>query len=394
MSDRDFETAARRLAAIVESSDDAIVSKDLNGVIVTWNPAAERMFGYRADEVIGKSILILIPDGREAEEDDVLARIRQGREVAHFETIRQRKDGSLIPISLTVSPVRDGTGRIIGASKIARDISERRERAGARRGGRDGQCRSAAAAADARRGVERIARVAACRTCAAGCLQGGRRAAHGRRVCRVAARWRARHLADRMVARRVVRVRASGGCDVPWRRRRAAVGAARGRRPFYEHPCGRSRRHLREGGDPVDAGRAAQSPRRDLGDARLLLPRTARVRRRGDTDGDGAGQSRLGRDYDRGAVRHAAAKPPGFGISGRSRQSAVPFARLRRHAQGRRPSVGAVFRRLVRGRSRRWIRNAAPRGDGARRSGEDRAGRRDLPAGIRPIRTRPTAPRR
>ena len=119
------EAVARRLAAIVESSDDAIVSKDLNGVITSWNRAAERMFGYTADEVIGQSIRLIIPPDRQSEEDAVLARIRAGESFTQFETVRQRKDGTLMPISLTVSPIADGSGRIIGASKIARDISDR-----------------------------------------------------------------------------------------------------------------------------------------------------------------------------------------------------------------------------------------------------------------------------
>src|SRR6185436_3100821 len=114
-----------RLAAIVESSDDAIVSKDLNGIITSWNRAAEVLFGYTADEVIGKSITILIPSERLAEEDMVLGRIRKGERVEHFDTIRRRKDGTLVPISLTVSPIRDADGTIVGASKIAHNISER-----------------------------------------------------------------------------------------------------------------------------------------------------------------------------------------------------------------------------------------------------------------------------
>jgi PAS domain S-box-containing protein len=122
MSIRD--EAARRLAAIIESSDDAIISKDLNGIVVSWNPAAERMFGYTSDEMIGQSIRKIIPIDRDAEEDHVLGQIRQGRRLEHFETIRQRKNGELIPISLTVSPVHNAEGQVIGASKIARDISE------------------------------------------------------------------------------------------------------------------------------------------------------------------------------------------------------------------------------------------------------------------------------
>ena len=114
------------LTAIVQSSDDAIVSKDLNSIVTSWNPAAERMFGYTAAEMIGRSIRTIIPDDRQHEEDEVLARIRVGQAVDHFETIRKRKDGSLVDISLSISPVRDAEGTIVGASKIARDISELR----------------------------------------------------------------------------------------------------------------------------------------------------------------------------------------------------------------------------------------------------------------------------
>lgn len=118
--------AARHFAALVESSDDAIVSKDLNGIVLTWNRSAERIFGYSATEMVGQSIRRLIPADRQQEEDEVLARIRRGDRVEHYETIRQRKDGSQLPISLTVSPIRDSAGTIVGASKIARDITERR----------------------------------------------------------------------------------------------------------------------------------------------------------------------------------------------------------------------------------------------------------------------------
>ena len=127
MSNTLSDFALRHLAKIVESSDDAIVSKDLNGVIQSWNAAAERMFGYTAAEAIGKSIRMIIPADRQGEEDFVLAQLRAGRAVQGYETVRQRKDGSLIPISLTVSPLRDTNGAIIGASKIARDISERKQ---------------------------------------------------------------------------------------------------------------------------------------------------------------------------------------------------------------------------------------------------------------------------
>jgi PAS domain S-box-containing protein len=117
---------AEHLAAIVESSDDAIASKDLNGIIQSWNKAAERVFGYSAEEIIGRSVLMLIPVDRHHEEDEILARIRGGERIEHFETVRQRKDGTLIDISLSVSPVKDTEGKIIGASKIARDITDKK----------------------------------------------------------------------------------------------------------------------------------------------------------------------------------------------------------------------------------------------------------------------------
>jgi PAS domain S-box-containing protein len=120
------EQVAHRLASIVECSDDAIVSKDLNGVIVSWNHGAERLFGYAAEEVIGSPIWILIPPDRQPEEEMILRRIRIGERISHYETVRRRKDGTLADVSLTISPLRDATGAIIGASKIARDISARK----------------------------------------------------------------------------------------------------------------------------------------------------------------------------------------------------------------------------------------------------------------------------
>ena len=120
------EDAALRLAAIVESSEDAIVSKDLNGVITSWNAGAERIFGYTASEAVGKSITMLIPPDHLDEEPRLLERIRRGERLQHYETVRRRKDGSLIDISLTLSPIRNADGRIVGASKIARDNSERK----------------------------------------------------------------------------------------------------------------------------------------------------------------------------------------------------------------------------------------------------------------------------
>jgi PAS domain S-box-containing protein len=121
------EREAMRLAAIVDSSEDAIVSKDLNSIVQTWNAAAERMFGFTAEEAVGRSIRIIIPAERQGEEDHVLDHIRRGVPVSHFETVRLRKDGSRIDISLTVSPIRNAEGRVIGASKIARDISAHKE---------------------------------------------------------------------------------------------------------------------------------------------------------------------------------------------------------------------------------------------------------------------------
>jgi PAS domain S-box-containing protein len=114
------------LAAIVESSDDAIISKDLNGVITTWNTGAERIFGYAAQEVIGQSVTILVPPDRVDEERGILERIRRGERLHHIETVRRRKDGTLLDISLTVSPIIDESGNAVGASKVARDISERK----------------------------------------------------------------------------------------------------------------------------------------------------------------------------------------------------------------------------------------------------------------------------
>ena len=116
-----------RLAAIVNSSDDAIVAKTLDGIITAWNRAAEHMFGFTAAEAVGRPITIIIPPDRLAEEAEVLAQIRRGESVEHFETVRMTKDGRRLPISVTISPIRDDSGRIIGASKIARDITDRRQ---------------------------------------------------------------------------------------------------------------------------------------------------------------------------------------------------------------------------------------------------------------------------
>ena len=119
--------ASQRLAAIVESSDDAIIGKDLDGIITTWNPCAERMFGYTADEMVGQSILKIIPPELREDEQRILATIARGERVEHFETVRLTKSGERIDVSLMVSPVRDETGRIVGAAKIARDITQRKK---------------------------------------------------------------------------------------------------------------------------------------------------------------------------------------------------------------------------------------------------------------------------
>jgi PAS domain S-box-containing protein len=118
---------SRRLAAIVASSDDAIVGKDLNSIITSWNYGAEQIFGYTADEMIGTSIMRLIPPDRQEEEREILSRIRRGERFDHFETIRVAKDGRQLNVSITVSPIKDSTGHVVGASKVARDITERKK---------------------------------------------------------------------------------------------------------------------------------------------------------------------------------------------------------------------------------------------------------------------------
>lgn len=124
--DRNADAEARaRLAAIVDSSDDAIVSKTLDGVITSWNGAAERIFGYTADEAIGQHIYLIVPADKRDEEDDVLARLRRGEKIDHFETLRRAKDGRVVSMSLSVSPIRNAHGQIIGAAKVARDITQR-----------------------------------------------------------------------------------------------------------------------------------------------------------------------------------------------------------------------------------------------------------------------------
>jgi len=123
---KEAEKALLHHAALVESSDDAIIGKDLNGHVTSWNMGAEMVFGYSWQEMIGRPISLLIPPGRKDEEPDILEKIRRGESVDHFETIRRCKDGRLIDISVTISPIRDPDGKIIGASKVARDITERK----------------------------------------------------------------------------------------------------------------------------------------------------------------------------------------------------------------------------------------------------------------------------
>ena len=120
------ERTTSLLAAIVDSSDDAILSKKLDGTITSWNQSAERLFGYKAQEAIGQHITLIVPWERRSEEEDILRRLARGERVEHFETVRRRKDGTHLDASLTISPIRDATGRVIGASKVARDVSERK----------------------------------------------------------------------------------------------------------------------------------------------------------------------------------------------------------------------------------------------------------------------------
>ena len=123
---RQAQASQPLLAAIVEASDDAIISKSLEGVVLTWNGGAERLFGYTAEEAIGRSIEILIPQELRHEERSILERLRRGERIVHYETVRMAKSGRRIDISLTISPLRDESGRIVGASKTARDITERK----------------------------------------------------------------------------------------------------------------------------------------------------------------------------------------------------------------------------------------------------------------------------
>ena len=126
------EVSSNRLAAIVESSEDAIIGKDLNGIVSSWNRGAEKIFGYAASEMIGTPITRIIPADRQHEENEILERIRRGQSVEHFETLRQRKDGGLVAVSVAASPIKDSAGKVIGVSKIARDITEQRHEEGAR----------------------------------------------------------------------------------------------------------------------------------------------------------------------------------------------------------------------------------------------------------------------
>src|SRR6516165_9025180 len=123
---QDSDLVARRLAAIVDNSEDAIIGKDLNSIITSWNKAAERIFGYSAEEMIGTSIMRLIPRDRRADEDEILSQIKRGERYENFDTIRIAKDGRQLHVSLTISPIKDANGYVVGASKIARDITQRK----------------------------------------------------------------------------------------------------------------------------------------------------------------------------------------------------------------------------------------------------------------------------
>jgi PAS domain S-box-containing protein len=121
------EIAAMRLAAVVRSSHDAVAAKDVNGIVTDWNQSAERIFGYKAKEIVGKSVLMLIPKDRQSEETEILRKIRRGESIDHYQTVRRRKDGRLIDVSLTISPIKDAKGKIVGASKVARDITKQKQ---------------------------------------------------------------------------------------------------------------------------------------------------------------------------------------------------------------------------------------------------------------------------
>ena len=120
---KQIDDVRARLAAVVESSDDAIITKTLDSIITSWNPGATRVFGYEAGEAIGQSVTMLIPDNHLDEEPAIIERLRQGQRIDHYETVRRRKDGALINVSLSVSPLKDSTGRVVGASRLARDIT-------------------------------------------------------------------------------------------------------------------------------------------------------------------------------------------------------------------------------------------------------------------------------
>src|SRR6516225_5147566 len=124
---QESDLISRRLAAIVDNSDDAIVGKDLNSIITSWNKAAERIFGYSAEEMIGTSIIRLIPAERQTDEEEILSRIKRGERYDHFDTIRVTKDGRQLHVSLAISPIKDANGYVVGASKIVRDITERKQ---------------------------------------------------------------------------------------------------------------------------------------------------------------------------------------------------------------------------------------------------------------------------
>jgi PAS domain S-box-containing protein len=126
---KQIEQSTILLAGIVESSDDAIISKTLDGIITSWNKGAERIFGYLAKEAIGQYVTLIIPPERQAEESDILDRLRRGQRVDHFHTVRRRKDGTLLDVSLTISPLRDPSGRVVGASKVVREISPSEQQA-------------------------------------------------------------------------------------------------------------------------------------------------------------------------------------------------------------------------------------------------------------------------
>ena len=344
--------ASQRLAAIVQSSDDAIVSKDLNGVIMSWNPAAERMFGYSESEAVGQSITLILPLDRRAEEDRVLRHIRAGEPV-EMETVRQHRSGSRIDISLKVSPVKNADGRIVGASKIARDITARKRDDAERAELQRRLSLLVEASASLLNSPETESVRSATMSLARQLLvadgyavwvndpgQPGWRVAESEGVSddfsnRVISSYRGG------VAPRALSF--SGPLAV------TDVAAE----PLLEEQLAAYRRR----GDPVRARVPDAAWLRAGGHTRLLLPHASRLQRHRRADGSGAGEPRRGRPDHRRSVRGAARATAGGGIQAascrvprRRHDDPVALARLRAHARRGGAARRSGNRGLVRGR--------------------------------------------